>query len=304
MATIENNKRMKSSFATTVLDKRYVAEFVGTFLLVFFAVGGAALGGIHPGFTFTVAFLIAFFLIGPISGCHINPAVSVAMLVNKKMEKRDFVGYLVAQFLGALLAAFIIFIFVMSLGGSAGVGSMGANQYEDMLVISATSSPARGVQILMAFLFETLVTFIFVLVIIFAIAKCENNVTKGVVIALTLGAIHFVGGTVLTGVSVNPARSFGPGLFAGGEGLRQVWLFLIAPFVGAVLAAYTSRLLLEGDEEVDVYDDAEVEVAQVVAGQSTPTRSEESIAPQQAPAAEPHIAQNNYQPKSSMLFED
>ena len=161
--------------------------------------------------------------IGNISGCHINPAVSIAMLVSGKLSAKDFIGYLIAQFAGATAGAAVLMAFV---GKESGLGANAL--YEGNIALSI--------------LIEIILTFVFVIAILGVTSKIENSAVSGIVIGLTLTLVHILG-ISFTGTSVNPARSFGPALFVGGDALANVWVFLVAPLVGGVLAALVYKFL-------------------------------------------------------------
>jgi len=212
--------------------KKYLAEFIGTFVLVLFACGTAAMVGcsaengtgyLLTALAFGLVIVAMAYSIGNISGCHINPAVSIAMLVSKKMGIKDFIGYVVAQFIGAIAGAAVLRVF-------AGADSaLGANAlYQGDVALSL--------------LIEVILTFVFVLAILGVTSKTENNAVTGLVIGLTLTLVHILG-ISFTGTSVNPARSFGPALLVGGDALSCVWVFILAPLVGGVLAALVYRFL-------------------------------------------------------------
>jgi aquaporin Z len=170
--------------------------------------------------------------IGNISGCHINPAVSLAMLINGKMSVKDFIGYVIAQFLGATAgAAGLMLIF--------GNKSLGANGFY--------KASALGVGMKGALIIEAVLTFIFVLAVLGVTSKLENGKIAGIVIGMSLTLVHLIG-IVFTGTSVNPARSFGPAIFQGGDALTQLWVFIVGPLVGAAFAAVVYRFL-EGKKE-------------------------------------------------------
>jgi len=225
------------------LQRKLIAEFLGTFLLVLLAVGAAVAGiggkiaaagenGIPASGVLGVALAFGFVLIfaayafGPVSGCHINPAVTVAMVVARKMNPQEAGGYIVAQFLGAIAAGGVLKLFVSSFGVTDQTGGLGTNGYGDRGNITLGG----------AFLLEVLLTFAFVLVILLVTHSAAQVGIAGLAIGAALTCVHLVG-IPLDGTSVNPARSFGPALFAGGDALGQVWLFLLAPIVGGVLAA-------------------------------------------------------------------
>ena len=215
------------------LIKKAVAEFIGTLVLVLVACGVAATSGCaFPG-TGYLATALAFGLvivamaysIGNISGCHINPAVSIAMLFSGKMTIKEFGVYVGAQFAGALAGAGILAYFMDS------TEALGQNRLFDE-------------DILKSLLIEVILTFIFVLAILGVTSKNENSSVAGIVIGLSLTLVHLIG-IPFTGTSVNPARSFGPALLAGGDALAEVWVFILAPLAGGVLAAIVYKFLTE-----------------------------------------------------------
>jgi len=161
--------------------------------------------------------------VGNVSGCHINPAVSIAMLVSGKMKFKEFIVYVLAQFLGALAGAAILAYLT---GNTLALGQNGL--FNDDVVKSL--------------IVEVILTFIFVFAILGVTSKAENGKVAGLVIGLSLVLVHLIG-IPFTGTSVNPARSFGPALLVGGEALANVWVFIVAPLVGGVLAALVHKLL-------------------------------------------------------------
>lgn len=212
--------------------KKCLAEFIGTFVLVFFACGTAAVVGcsaengtgyLLTALAFGLVIVAMAYSIGNVSGCHINPAVSIAMLVSGKLSVKDFIGYVVSQFAGATVGAAALMAFV---GKDSGLGANAL--YQDNIALSL--------------IIEIILTFVFVFAILGVTSKTENGAVSGVVIGLTLTLVHILG-ISFTGTSVNPARSFGPALFVGGEALANVWVFLVAPLVGGVLAALVYKFL-------------------------------------------------------------
>lgn len=210
--------------------KVYIAELVGTAILVFMGCGSAmVLGCDVPGghlavaLAFGLSIVATAYVIGGISGCHVNPAVSLAMLIAKKLSAMDFVGYVVAQTVGAIAGAGLLRM-LTGFGVADLTGALGANGV-------ANAGGIGG-----AFFVEVILTFIFVLTILGVTSDESKGGQAGLVIGLTLTFVHIVG-IPLTGTSVNPARSLGPALFAGGSALSDVWVFLLAPLVGAALAA-------------------------------------------------------------------
>ena len=219
---------------------KYFAELFGTFVLVFLGTGSAVLAGsnIHYvgiAFVFGISVLMMAYTIGPISGCHINPAITISMFVAKKINAKDTAGYIVAQIIGAILASGLLLIIAKGIPGySLATNGLGQNGYGDF-------SPTKY-DMVSVLITEIVLTFIFLMVIFGATAKNAAPGFAGLAIGLALTAIHLVGIPV-SGVSVNPARSIGPALFVGGDALSQLWLFIVAPVVGGILAAYAWKLL-------------------------------------------------------------
>lgn len=211
--------------------RKYIAEFVGTFVLVLVACGVAVVTNaniVATSLAFGLVIVAMAYSIGNVSGCHINPAVSFAMLVTKKMSLKDFLGYVVSQVLGAISGAGVLSILFES-STALGANGYGAGNYASNVGI--------------ALLIEVILTFIFVLAILGVTSKKENNAVSGIVIGLTLTLVHLLG-IPFTGTSVNPARSLGPALFQGGDALSQVWVFIVAPLVGAFLAGMFYRFVI------------------------------------------------------------
>ena len=218
--------------------KKYAAEFVGTLILVFMGCGSAMVlgcdvtgGHLAVALAFGLAIVATAYVIGDVSGCHINPAVSLAMLINKKLSAGEFVGYVIAQIIGAIAGAGLLKM-LTSFGIADLTGSLGSNGI----------ASAGG--IVGALIIEVILTFIFIFTILGVTSSKNNGSVAGLVIGLTLAFVHIVG-IPLTGTSVNPARSIGPALFAGGEALNNVWVFILAPLVGAALAAVVFKCIAE-----------------------------------------------------------
>lgn len=218
-----------------MLTPRLTAEFVGTFCLVFFAVGSAvagidAIGAVGVALTFGLVLLALAYAIGPVSGCHVNPAVTLAVLLTRGITAREAGGYVAAQFAGAVLAGAALRLLVSAGGVRDNTDALGANGWGETVNVGG------------AFAVEVLLTFLLVFVVLQVTARDAAAGFAGLAIGLVLTAVHLVG-IPLTGTSVNPARSFGPALFAGGQALSQVWLFVVAPLVGAVVAVAVTRAL-------------------------------------------------------------
>lgn len=219
---------------------KYAAELLGTFVLVFMGTASAVLAGHAIGFegisfTFGFSVLVMAYTIGPISGCHINPAISIAMLVAGKISVKDTIGYIIAQVIGAIIASAVLMIIAKGMPGyDIAVNGLGQNGYDALS--PGKFSMASGL------ITEIVLTFIFLIVIFGATAKNAAPGFAGLAIGVALVIIHLVGIPV-TGVSVNPARSIGPALFVGGAALSQLWLFIVAPITGGVLAAIAWKFL-------------------------------------------------------------
>jgi aquaporin Z len=220
--------------------KKYAAEFIGTLVLVLMGCGSAVLAGSYIGFVgisfaFGLSVLAMAYAIGGISGCHINPAVSISMLAAGKLSVKDTVAYIVAQCVGAVVGAAALYVIAIGNPGySLASNGLGQNGYD-------AASPA-GFSITSAFVAEVLLTFIFLLVIHGSTSEKVPKGFAGIPIGLSLVLIHLVGIPV-TGTSVNPARSLGPAIIAGGTALNQLWLFWVAPIIGGLIAAVVWRLI-------------------------------------------------------------
>lgn len=209
--------------------KKEIAEFLGTFTLVLFGCGAAVIAGGSVGvlgiaFAFGLALIIAAYTIGHISGCHINPAVTIGAIVCGRMDVPTGIKYMVAQVLGAVAAAFVLMTIAEGQTGGYDVvaSGLGQNGWGDFNQHSA-------------FIFEAVATFLFVLLILSVTAEKAMTAVAGLGIGAALIVIHIVG-IDITGTSVNPARSIGPAVFVGGEAMDQLWLFIVAPAVGAIAA--------------------------------------------------------------------
>jgi len=221
-------------------SKKYAAELLGTFVLVFVGCGSATLAGQSIGdvgisLAFGLAVLVMVYAIGGISGCHINPAISISMLASGKMKPKDTVMYVIVQCVGAVLGAAVLY--VVAVGNPAyslTVNGLGQNGY-------GIASPG-GFSMTSGFIAEIVLTFIFLLVIYGSTSEQVPKGFAGIPIGLSLALVNLVGIPV-TGTSVNPARSLGPAVIVGGTALSQLWLFWVAPIIGGLLAAAVWRFL-------------------------------------------------------------
>jgi aquaporin Z len=221
--------------------KKYIAELIGTFVLVFGGCGSAVIAGEHIGFlgvslAFGLTLLAMAYAIGPISGCHINPAVTIGLLVSKKIPARDVPGYIIAQILGGILGAAVLLLILKGLptGYDPAVAGFAANGYGE-------HSPGKY-NVTAAFTAEVVLTFFLVLTVLGSTDLKAPVGFAGLPIGLVLVLIHLIGIPV-TNTSVNPARSISQAVFVGDWALSQLWLFILAPIVGAVLASIVFRII-------------------------------------------------------------
>ena len=212
---------------------KLVAEFIGTLTLVLFGCGAAVLGGEHVGqlgiaLAFGFAIVAMAYGIGPVSGCHVNPAVSLGVFIAGRMNAKDMVSYWIAQVLGAIAGAFILMIIAGGTAKGLGQNGWGPGYLGEYGLVQAL-------------VFEIVMTALFVIVILGSTGPKASAGFAGLAIGITLAVIHIVGIQV-TGVSVNPARSIGPALLVGGQAIAQVWLFIVAPAIGAVIGGLLYKL--------------------------------------------------------------
>ncbi len=215
--------------------KKYICEFIGTAVLVLFGCGTAVVTGdlVAIALAFGLSIIAMAYVIGGISGCHVNPAVSLALFINKKMDLKDFIGYVIAQVAGAFAGAGLLFLILSNTG--IGTASLGCNAFGEL---------TGDVNITMfgAILVEIILTFVFIYTILGVTSDDKYSSIAGLVIGLTLTFVHIIG-IGLTGTSVNPARSLAPAVIQGGKALEQVWVFIVAPFIGSAIAAITFKFL-------------------------------------------------------------
>jgi len=223
--------------------KKYVAEFFGTFTLVLFgcgtaAVSGQAVGHLGIAFAFGFALLAMCYGIGPVSGCHVNPAVSLGVFAAGRMSGKDLGGYIVAQLLGGIVAAGVLAVIAKGLlaGYNVHASGLGQNGWGE--------GYQAGYALSSAVVFEFVATLIFVIVILGSTQAGAPTQMAGLAIGITLVVIHIFGINI-TGVSVNPARSLGPAIWLGGKAISQVWMFLLVPSIAGIVsgAIYRSKVL-------------------------------------------------------------
>ena len=222
--------------------EKYVAELIGTFALVLIGCGSAVIAGEYIGFlgislAFGLTVLVMVYAIGSISGCHINPAITVAMLVAGKMKSKDAMAYIIVQCIGAIIAAGVLFVIASGQADySLAVNGLGQNGYGTLSL--------GGYSLVACFIAEIVLTGLFLFVIFGSTSKDAPKGFAGVSIGFSLVLIHLIG-IPITGTSVNPARSLGPAIFVGGETLSQLWLFWVAPVIGGIIAAIVWKYIFE-----------------------------------------------------------
>jgi aquaporin Z len=238
------------------LGRRLFAEFLGTALLVFFAVGTATLsfgfkftgasisaGVATTALAFGLVLLALAYTLGPISGCHVNPAVTMGFFASGRMKLTDAIEYWIAQFAGGIVGAIVLWaVFEGAPLYSTKRQGLGADGWGKNSLI--------GINVTGAFVAEVMLTFLFVLVVLGATSRIATPGATGLAIGLALTTVHLVG-IPITGTSVNPARSLGPALVVRGDALSQVWLFIVAPLVGGVIAAGAYWLLFPRETVTD-----------------------------------------------------
>ncbi len=223
------------------MNKQF-AEFIGTFTLVLFGCGAAVIAGADGmtgigltgiSFAFGLALIGMAYGIGPVSGCHINPAVTLGVVASGRMNFGEAIGYMIAQVAGAIAAALVLMLIMSGKADySVAENGLGQNGWGEGYLGEYT--------MISAFVFEVVATFLFVVVILGATGSTAPAAMAGLAIGLTLVVIHLVG-IMVTGVSVNPARSIGPAIFAGATAISQLWLFIVAPIIGGVVAGLVFR---------------------------------------------------------------
>ena len=225
--------------------KKYFCETIGTAVLVLFGCGTAVITGntVAIALAFGLSIVAMAYVIGNVSGCHVNPAVSLAMLINKKITVTEFLFYVLAQVVGAFIGAGILYFIlsqsqaVSQAGGIEAIG-LGTNGFGD--------GSSLGISMWAAIAVEVILTFVFIYTIIGVTSDEKKASVAGIVIGLTLAFVHILG-IGLTGTSVNPARSLAPAtvmaIIGKTEAIKQVWVFIVAPFVGSVLASFAYKFL-------------------------------------------------------------
>ena len=241
--------------------KKYLCEFLGTCILVLFGCGVAVLTKgelVATSLAFGLTIVATAYVIGNVSGCHINPAVSFAMWIDKRISGKDFIGYVAAQIIGAIIGSALLVIIINSTGlGDFRTLGLGANGYGTQV--------DSGITMLGALIVEIILTFVFVLSVLGVTKEKKNSSVAPIVIGLTLTLVHLLG-IRFTGTSVNPARSFAPALFLRGDALAQVWVFIVGPLVGAAFAALVSFFIdleTNNKEVVEVFDIEKVEAEEM-----------------------------------------
>jgi aquaporin Z len=250
----------------TLKWRTLVAECLGTACLVFFGVGTATLsfgfkvtglstsaGVIATALAFGLVLLVLVYAIGPISGCHVNPAVTIGFLASRRITVAEAIGYWIAQFVGAIVGAGGLYGIFHTTSLYKSTTGLGTDGYGANSIIHANAAGA--------FIAEIILTFLFVLVILAVTRRASNAAVAGLAIGFALTLVHIIG-IPIDGTSVNPARSLGPALFIRGSSLSQLWVFIVAPLIGGVLAAAAYRLFYPtGEEEAAVEPAPQEQVA-------------------------------------------
>lgn len=221
--------------------KKYVSEFLGTLLLVLFGTGVATISGgniIATSIAFGLVIIMDIYIFGNISGSHVNPAVSLAMLITKRLSLKDFIWYVTSQLIGAIIGTTILYAILS--GTELGTANLGANYYGKL--------SQTNISLFSAILTESILTLGFVYTILKVTSDKNKTSISGIIIGFSLILVHLFG-IPLTGTSVNPARSISAAIYTGGDALKQLWVFIIAPLLGGVGAAYLYKYFAEDREE-------------------------------------------------------
>lgn len=216
--------------------KKYICELIGTMVLVLVGCGTAVMTDtdiVATALAFGLSVISMAYVIGNISGCHINPAISFAMFLDKRISGKEFVKYVIAQIIGAIVGTLLLALIINSVFnlGDYKVTGLGQNTFGKY-----------SINMFGAFIVETILTFIFIFTVLGITKDKKKDSIAGIIIGLTLTFVHLFG-IKLTGTSVNPARSIGPAILLGGDSLKQVWLFILAPLFGSSLATFTYKFL-------------------------------------------------------------
>lgn len=220
--------------------KRYISELIGTMVLVLFGCGSAAiagqvLGNLGIALAFGLSIVAMAYVIGDISGCHINPALSIGMFIDGRLSAKDLICYIIFQCIGAIIGSALLLLIIMNAPGvPATAAGLGANGFGAASFV--------GLTMVSALIVEIILTLVFVFTVL-GVTKSEKTAPiAGIVIGLTLAFVHIMG-IPLTGTSVNPARSLGPALLTGGVALSQLWVFIVAPIIGAIIVGLLYKVL-------------------------------------------------------------
>lgn len=235
--------------------RKYLSELIGTLVLVLFGCGVAVLTNadiVATSLAFGLSIIALAYVIGSVSGCHVNPAITISMLIDKRISLKDAIFYIVSQIVGAILGTLLLMFIIKSsnLGEIEFVG-LGQNGYG--------AASAININLFAALVIEVILTFVFTFAVLGVTADSKKGAVAPIVIGLALAFVHLLG-IKLTGTSVNPARSLAPAIFMGGKALEQVWVFIIGPVVGAVLAAFTYKFIKVPEEKEEVVKEVKIEI--------------------------------------------
>ncbi len=250
--------------------KKYLCEFLGTCVLVLFGCGVAVVSNgnlVATALAFGLSIVAVAYTIGKVSGCHVNPAVTFAMWVDKRISTKDFIGYVVAQVLGAIAGSGLLTLIINSTS-SVDKLALGANTFGEL----STS----GITMLGALIVEIILTFVFVLSVLGVTRDNKKENVAPIVIGLSLVLVHLLG-IGFTGTSVNPARSLAPAIFMGGEYLEQVWVFIVGPLVGAAFASLAIFFIDLEEEPTVITTEREIVSAREIEVKAEPKKEEKKI---------------------------
>lgn len=243
--------------------RKYLSELIGTLVLVLFGCGVAVFTDgdiVATSLAFGLSIIALAYVIGNISGCHVNPAITISMLIDRRISLKDAIFYIISQIIGAILGTLLLMFMIKSsnLGEIEFVG-LGQNGYG--------VASASNINLFAALVTEVILTFVFTFAVLGVTADSKKHAVAPVVIGLTLAFVHLLG-IRLTGTSVNPARSLSPAIFMGGKALEQVWVFIVGPFIGAVVATFIYKFI-KVPEEKEIIKEEKVELKKTTTRKTT-----------------------------------
>ena len=244
--------------------RKYLSELIGTLVLVLFGCGVAVFTNadiVATSLAFGLSIIALAYVIGNVSGCHVNPAITISMLIDKRITLKDAILYIISQVIGAILGTLLLMFIIKS-------SSIGEIQFVGLGQNGYGSASAVNLNLFAALVAEVILTFVFTFAVLGVTADSKKHAVAPIVIGLTLAFVHLLG-IKLTGTSVNPARSLAPAIFMGGQALEQVWVFIVGPFIGAILAAFIYKFIKVPEEKEEVVKEVKIEIKKTTPAKKT-----------------------------------